>query len=128
MNKIVRPVRAWGTFENWYAVFEYVDSHKYWLIYAIPSGTEGESHAESGGSSLPEAFRAAERLGRLQTFRVAFDNGARLWAYGFSDNNEWVWQIYDFRVPASGEFIEDNDANAVERAIITATAEFTQAE
>jgi hypothetical protein len=134
-DRIVKPVRAWA---------EYDKHTLYWgdrMVTTIPKGADDDAHwIDDTVESVREALSWAsddklgwqENWGPLRSLRVLYENGYELYV-SLSGTGNVYWNVgwNDNNFPkgfAEGNFTEDRDSEAVERAMIAASAWFTQAE
>ena len=135
-DRIVRPIRAWAEYDDW-------------LVFAIQSAFETGGVRSDGwqrsdipqtGKGVPQQYRINYNLadalsftetGPLRSLRVLYDNGIELKLQKYANINglditkrHWHWYLRG--ADAAGEFAEDKDSEAVERAMIAAAAWFTQ--
>lgn len=122
----VVPVRAWAEYSEW-SVFIDKAADKGFDTWHIPKS--GQARVVTGWAlSIYHVFMATnpdENFGPLQSLRVLLSNGHELqleWT-----PYEWRWYIHAFRddpeIPY-GLFRDDNDAEAVQRALTAAAAFF----
>jgi hypothetical protein len=135
-DRIVRPVRAWADYDEWslFARDPMEHSGQYWKFYCIPNGAKGEPYVSTKpGVTAILKFMEDQRIGALRSLRVLYENGYELKLECYANINglditkrHWHWYLKG--VDCAGEFAEDKDSEAVERAMIAASAWFTQAE
>jgi hypothetical protein len=140
-ERLVRPVRAWGEYDEWSVFALYLSSD--WQIWEMPQTKNGLPITGFSAS----LYAAIDRIEvPLRSLRVLYENGYELKAKaregtirGTSDyGTTWDWSLWMPLTPgtvyampgpvASGSFPEDKDSEAVERAMIAAAAWFSQVE
>lgn len=129
MTEPVVPIRAWAEYSEWSVFIDRytgVDDRWYFDCYLIPKGREGACTGHGGFRGLVDFFTDLPKpLGSLQSLRVLLSNGHELrleWT-----PYEWRWYIHAFRDDSEipyGLFRDDNDAEAVQRALTAAAAYF----
>jgi hypothetical protein len=128
-DRIVKPVRAWANYDEWMWMLDVTDP--YTRVVAIPLTGTGNEFV-TGPKSIVHAVRNVPTLrgmGPLRSLRVLYENGYELKLIRFDqfpDHRGWTLWTEGGRV-AGGNFSEDKDSEAVERAMIAAAAYFTQA-
>jgi hypothetical protein len=139
-ERLVRPVRAWGEYDEWSVFALYLSSD--WQIWEMPQTKNGLPITGFSAS----LYAAIDRIEvPLRSLRVLYENGYELKANrrealpprpGYI-NVTWYWYLFPpeivdgYRVVgqvADGLFPEDKDSEAVERAMIAAAAWFSQVE
>jgi hypothetical protein len=139
-ERLVRPVRAWGEYDEWSVFALYLSSD--WQIWEMPQTKNGLPITGFSAS----LYAAIDRIEvPLRSLRVLYENGYVLKANrrealpprpGYI-NVTWYWYLFPpeivdgYRVVgqvADGLFPEDKDSEAVERAMIAAAAWFSQVE
>jgi hypothetical protein len=120
------------------------------MVTTIPKGADDDAHwIDDTVESVREALSWAsddklgwqENWGPLRSLRVLYENGAELKLQPRDQAKHpgyWFWRLYQekyrFMVDAGefhladGDFPEDKDSEAVERAMIAAAAWFSQVE
>ena len=127
MTEPVVPVRAWAEYPEW-SVFCDTEAPT-WLRYGIPKGEHNRLSERRGDTSLVDTLTGLP-YGPLQSLHVLLSNGAELHIdpkrYGEPDPMvAWHWVVgQGGKVVASGFYYEDNDAEAVQRALTAAAAYF----
>jgi hypothetical protein len=135
-ERLVRPVRAWGEYDEWSVFALYLSSD--WQIWEMPQTKNGLPITGFSAS----LYAAIDRIEvPLRSLRVLYENGMVLHLVVYYGDGLWNWYLYPsmdlfwqaerddgFHPNASGSFQEDKDSEAVERAMIAAAAWFTQAE
>jgi hypothetical protein len=140
-ERIVRPIRAWAEYDEWSVFMDHytgIASDERWFYDAhlVPKGANGACTGHGGFRGIADFFGDEPKpLGPLRSLRVLYENGATLilrqWpAYS---NGPWKWDLWDHggahrRMLATGDFPEDKDSEAVERAMVAAAAWFSQAQ
>jgi hypothetical protein len=137
-ERLVRPIRAWADYDEWrwfMRLREEIVVHKY---YAIPQGSEGEPFTSAGLGVVQGLVQFSYQVegGPLRSLRVLYENGWWLQLDPIRGGittaiSDWFWYLHqgtdDPEIP-HGRFAEDKDSEAVERAMIAASAWFTQAD
>jgi hypothetical protein len=131
-DRLVRPIRAWAEYEEYLLLLDTTVAT--WRSYLSPMTGEGVPHA-SGGSSIVACIRNMN-IGPLRSLRVLYENGCELKLEApTAMTPEWLWflnvdseNLPDDVESPEGMFSEDKDSEAVERAMIAASAWFTQAD
>jgi hypothetical protein len=136
-DRIVKPVRAWANYDTWMWMLDVTDP--YTRVVAIPLTGVGNEFV-TGPKSIVHAVRnvpTLREMGTLRSLRVLYENGYDLWVLPLKyEPGRWEWHVSKeadrkaglFVAAAEGEFPEDKDSEAVERAMVAAAAYFTQAE
>lgn len=135
-ERLVRPIRAWAEYDEWSVYLEDYDGE--WVNVHIPKGNNDWSYERGVYDGIADFATNLQvvRLGfgSLRSLRVLYENGHELqleqWHKDLNDSNVWPWILRDRNhdAQADGQFTEDKDSDAVERALIAAAAWFTQAE
>jgi hypothetical protein len=132
-ERLVRPVRAWGEYDEWSVFALYLSSD--WQIWEMPQTKNGLPITGFAAS----LYAAIDRIEvPLRSLRVLYENGyeLRLTAVSFIEGlptslTHWAWSLWPKKgmdAAANGIFAEDKDSEAVERAMIAASSWFTQAD
>lgn len=128
MTQPVKPIRAWATYDKWMWMADPYDEGG-WRVFAMPLTGEGEEFV-TGLRSIPYTVERLAYMLPLRSLRVLFDNGYTLVLHGWPnaphDRTSWEWRVNDPNgdLRAEGEFTEDKDHEAVERAVIASAAVF----
>jgi hypothetical protein len=139
-DRLVRPIRAWAEYDEWTWMADAATDK----VYSIPTSGDGGPFV-SQYISVAQAAAEGDMFRPLRSLRVLYENGYELKANrrealpprpGYI-NVTWYWYLFPpeivdgYRVVgqvADGLFPEDKDSEAVERAMIAASAWFTQAD
>ena len=127
-DRIVRPVRAWADYDEWSVYLEFEDGKLGFRRYVIPKG--GAGRLTESFDVFPGVAAALKgdgpKSGSLRSVRVLYENGAELILGTGYAGRGWGWIVQYGDRHASGDFTEDKDSEAVERAMIAAAAWFSQ--
>jgi hypothetical protein len=131
-ERLVRPVRAWFEQDHWSA-FVHTGQRK---LYVIPNGESGVPFVAACASVVDAAKILKGYNSPLRSLRVLYENGCELKLEApTAMTPEWLWflnvdseNLPDDVESPEGMFSEDKDSEAVERAMIAASAWFTQAD
>jgi hypothetical protein len=126
-DRIVKPVRAWAEYDEWTWMADAATDK----VYSIPTSGDGGPFV-SQYISVVQAAAEGDMFRPLRSLRVLYENGyeMELDADDGPFPGEWEWLVLGpgQTYQASGSFKEDKDTDAVERAMIAASAWFTQAD
>ncbi len=130
-ERVVRPVRAWADYDTWSIYMADMDALT-WDAVLIPMGLANWQRWTDGRGVADIAKLAETKLGiPLRSLRVLYENGYELKLQAYANINgldpekrHWHWYLVG--VDAAGDFAEDRDSEAVERALIAAAAWFSQ--
>jgi hypothetical protein len=126
-ERLVRPVRAWAEYDTWTWMADAATDK----VYSIPTSGDGGPFV-SQYISVVQAAAEGDMFRPLRSLRVLYENGyeMELDADDGPFPGEWEWLVLGpgQTYQASGSFKEDKDTDAVERAMIAASAWFTQAD
>jgi hypothetical protein len=136
-DRIVKPIRAWAEYEDRRRYIFWDDLWDTWETWSLPLSASGGPYQQPGYNSIVDAVSDdGPRAGSLRSLRVRYDNGyeLRLTAVGFIEGlapelTHWAWSLWPetgMMVADNDSFAEDRDSEAVERAMIAASAWFTQ--
>jgi hypothetical protein len=140
-ERIVRPIRAWAEYDElsvyiqdyWSGTDNPTVDRQWFAMWGIPKTGSGYLATINGFPGIVAALNANDvRSGPLRSVRVLYENGYELKLQAYANINgldpekrHWHWYLVG--VDAAGDFAEDRDSEAVERAMIAAAAWFTQA-
>jgi hypothetical protein len=149
-NRIVRPIRAWADYDDrqvylqdyWSGTDDPKVDRQWFARWDIPTAGRGQLEARNGFTGIVAALQKdGPKSGSLRSLRVLYENGAELKLQPRDQAKHpgyWFWRLYQekyrFMVDAGefhladGDFPEDKDSEAVERAMIAAAAWFSQVE
>jgi hypothetical protein len=128
-DRLVRPIRAWAEYDEWTWMADAATDK----VYSIPTSGDGGPFV-SQYISVVQAAAEGDMFRPLRSLRVLYENGYELFLNpgipGFEEANRFWWHLYRGKSDrvAAGDLIEDKDSEAVERAMIAASAWFTQAD
>jgi hypothetical protein len=136
-DRIVRPIRAWAEYDEWSVYLQQWDA-EYWDVVFTPNGDDDWAYSRKEFSGIADFVQGSAgadmtvHVGPLRSLRVLYENGyeMELDADDGPFPGEWEWLVLGpgETYQASGSFKEDKDSEAVERAMIAASAWFTQAD
>jgi hypothetical protein len=126
-DRLVRPIRAWAEYDEWTWMADAATDK----VYSIPTSGDGGPFV-SQYISVAQAAAEGDMFRPLRSLRVLYENGyeMELDADDGPFPGEWEWLVLGpgQTYQASGSFKEDKDSEAVERAMIAASAWFSQVE
>lgn len=132
-ERIERPFRAWAEYDLWSVYLEFEDGKLGFRRYVIPKGEAGRlTESFDVFPGVAAALKGdGPKSGSLESVRVLYENGYRLKLQCYAninglDTGKRHWHWYLVGVDAAGDFAEDSDSEAVERAMIAAAAFFSQ--
>lgn len=127
-ERIVRPVRAWADYDEWSVLTNKEMVPGGFARYAWPTTGNGEPVGPAMCSGMAHAIREGVVFGALRSLRVLYENGYELTLGYDREFSLWDWFLShpDTGQCAKGDFAEDADSEAVERAMIAAAAWFSQ--
>jgi hypothetical protein len=130
-DRLVRPIRAWAEYDEWTWMADAATDK----VYSIPTSGDGGPFV-SQYISVVQAAAEGDMFRPLRSLRVLYENGWWLQLDPIRGGitttlSDWFWCLHqgkdDPEIP-HGRFTEDKDSEAVERAMIAASAWFTQAD
>jgi hypothetical protein len=122
-DRLVRPIRAWAEYDTWTWMADAATDK----VYSIPTSGDGGPFV-SQYISVVQAAAEGDMFRPLRSLRVLYENGYELKMHP-DVPDPWYWCVeHGGKLMASGWFAEDKDSEAVERAMIAASAWFTQAD